>query len=137
MTKKTKTVVGTKPLKIGLVGATGMVGQTFVKILNNSNIKINELRAFASDASKGKQLSCQGASWQVQTLHDGCFKGLDLVFFTVLVRHYDLRDLMCRPMLLKKIISKDFQVRWLPALWPLPYWRFMKCSWKRREIQDC
>ncbi len=72
----------TKALKIGLVGATGMVGQTFVNILNDSKLKLAELRPFASDASKGKQLSCQNKNWQVQTLHDGCFKGLDLVFFS-------------------------------------------------------
>lgn len=71
-----------KTLKIGLVGATGMVGQTFVNILNEEPFFISELRAFASDASKGKKISCQGRDWDVLTLKPRCFEGLDLVFFS-------------------------------------------------------
>lgn len=75
-------MAATKNLKIGLVGATGMVGQTFVNILNTNSLKISELRPFASDASKGKTILCQGQSWPVVTLQESCFKGLDLVFFS-------------------------------------------------------
>jgi aspartate-semialdehyde dehydrogenase len=70
-------------LKIGLVGATGMVGKTFVDILNGDGaLKISELRAFASEASKGKKISCQNRDWDVLTLGPNCFQGLDLVFFS-------------------------------------------------------
>ncbi len=75
-----------KELKIGLVGATGMVGQTFISILNQmfnaQTLVISELRAFASDASKGKKIPCQGRDWEVLTLKANCFQGLDLVFFS-------------------------------------------------------
>ena len=71
-----------KSLKIGLVGATGMVGQTFVNILNEEPLLISELRAFASDVSKGKKISCQGRDWDILTLTQNCFQGLDLVFFS-------------------------------------------------------
>jgi aspartate-semialdehyde dehydrogenase len=75
--------VATKELKIGLVGATGIVGQAFVNILNNNaKLKVAELRLFASEASKGKKINCQSKDWEVQVLADGCFKGLDLVFFS-------------------------------------------------------
>lgn len=71
-----------KSLKIGLVGATGMVGQTFINLLNENPFSLSELRAFASDASKGKKISCQNQDWDIFTLTPNCFKDLDLVFFS-------------------------------------------------------
>ena len=71
-----------KSLKIGLVGATGMVGQTFINLLDEKSFDLAELRLFASDASKGKKISCQNQDWDVVTLTAHCFKGLDLVFFS-------------------------------------------------------
>ncbi|RYZ87230.1 MAG: aspartate-semialdehyde dehydrogenase [Proteobacteria bacterium] len=72
----------TKNLKVGVVGATGMVGQTFMHILEERNFPMAELRPFASDASEGKKIHVQGQDWTVQTLKKGCFDGLDLVFFS-------------------------------------------------------
>lgn len=71
-----------KNLKIGVVGATGMVGQTFMKILSERNFPVGELRPFASEASLGKKIELAGKSWDIQTLKEGCFAGLDLVFFS-------------------------------------------------------
>ncbi len=80
--KNTNDKSSMKSLRIGLVGATGMVGQTFVNILNEEFFLISELRAFASDASKGKKISCQGRDWDILTLQPNCFQDLDLVFFS-------------------------------------------------------
>lgn len=71
-----------KNLKVGVVGATGMVGQTFMNILEERNFPMAELRPFASDNSAGKKIHVQGQDWTVQTLKPGCFEGLDLVFFS-------------------------------------------------------
>jgi aspartate-semialdehyde dehydrogenase len=71
-----------RSLKVGVVGATGMVGQTFMNILQERNFPIAELRPFASENSLGKKISLQGQEWPVQVLKDGCFDGLDLVFFS-------------------------------------------------------
>ncbi len=75
-----------KELKIGLVGATGLVGQIFLQALSereaSEKIKINELRPFASEQSLGKKISFLGQELPIQTLSDGCFKGLDFVFFS-------------------------------------------------------
>jgi aspartate-semialdehyde dehydrogenase len=71
-----------KNLKVGVVGATGMVGQTFMNILEERKFPMAELRPFASDASEGKKIHVQGTDWTVQTLKPGCFDGLDLVFFS-------------------------------------------------------
>lgn len=71
-----------KNLKIGVVGATGMVGQTFMKILSERNFPVGELRPFASEASLGKKIELAGKNWDIQTLKENCFDGLDLVFFS-------------------------------------------------------
>jgi len=71
-----------RKLKVGVVGATGMVGQTFMKLLEERQFPIAELRPFASENSLGKKIELQGQSWSCQVLKDGCFDGLDLVFFS-------------------------------------------------------
>jgi len=71
-----------KNLKVGVVGATGMVGQTFMSILEERKFPLAELRPFASESSAGKAIHVQGQDWTVQTLKAGCFDGLDLVFFS-------------------------------------------------------
>ncbi|MDG0817056.1 aspartate-semialdehyde dehydrogenase [Bdellovibrio svalbardensis] len=69
-------------LKVGVVGATGMVGQTFMEILAQREFPIAELRPFASENSLGKKIELQGTAWPCQVLKEGCFDGLDLVFFS-------------------------------------------------------
>ncbi|CAE78465.1 aspartate-semialdehyde dehydrogenase [Bdellovibrio bacteriovorus HD100] len=64
------------------MGATGMVGQTFMNILSERSFPIEELRPFASENSLGKKIELQGQQWPCQVLKDGCFDGLDLVFFS-------------------------------------------------------
>lgn len=71
-----------RKLKVGVVGATGMVGQTFMNILAERDFPIAELRPFASENSLGKKIELQGTAWPVQVLKEGCFDGLDLVFFS-------------------------------------------------------
>lgn len=71
-----------RKLKVGVVGATGMVGQTFMNILEEREFPIAELHPFASENSLGKKIDLQGKSWPVAILKEGCFDGLDLVFFS-------------------------------------------------------
>lgn len=72
----------TRKLKVGVVGATGMVGQTFMNIIAEREFPIEELRPFASESSLGKKIELQGKLWPVQILSENCFDGLDLVFFS-------------------------------------------------------
>jgi len=69
-------------LKIGVVGATGMVGEAFTRVLEAHKTPISELRPFASQASLGKSVTCQGRSWPIKDLKASCFAGLDVVFFS-------------------------------------------------------
>ncbi len=71
-----------KPLKVGLVGATGVVGETFINILEEYAQPLAELRPFASQNSLGQNIDLAGKKWPVQILKPNCFDGLDMVFFS-------------------------------------------------------
>lgn len=69
-------------MKVGVVGATGMVGEVFMEILGKRNFPVTLLRPFASEKSEGLRIKAAGREWPVETLRPGCFDGLDLVFFS-------------------------------------------------------
>lgn len=74
--------MASKPLKVGVVGATGMVGKVFMRMIEERAFPLAELRPFASEASLGRKIRVLGREWAVQALRPGCFDGLDLVFFS-------------------------------------------------------
>ena len=69
-------------LNIGVVGATGVVGETFLQILEERGFPVGELRLFASENSKGLTRKFKGRDVAVQELTENCFAGLNLVFFS-------------------------------------------------------
>jgi aspartate-semialdehyde dehydrogenase len=71
-----------RKFKVGLVGATGMVGKVFVELIKQRNFPLVELRPFASDNSHGKKIELLGQEWEIQILKPNCFDGLDIVFFS-------------------------------------------------------
>ncbi|MCJ8278276.1 MAG: aspartate-semialdehyde dehydrogenase [Bdellovibrionales bacterium] len=71
-----------RELSVGIVGATGLVGETFRKLLADSKYKFKELRLFASERSKGMDIPFRDTSFKVRILEENCFEGLDVVFFS-------------------------------------------------------
>ena len=71
-----------QPVNVGVVGATGVVGETFLQILEQRGFPVGNLRLYASKNSEGQTRKLNGRSFQVETLKPGCFEGLDLVFFS-------------------------------------------------------
>ena len=71
-----------KKLKVGVVGATGMVGQTFIQILQEKKFPIELLRPYASEKSIGQKIELFDQSYPIEVLKEKCFQGLDLVFFS-------------------------------------------------------
>lgn len=71
-----------KKLKVGVVGATGMVGKAFIDILQEKNFPVAELCPFASEKSVGQKIRLFNKDYSVKALSKGCFNGLDLVFFS-------------------------------------------------------
>src|SRR5437773_4664994 len=69
-------------LTIAVVGVTGAVGQTTLKIRDGRQFPVKELRAFASERSVGKSVPFKGESIRVQKVGPEAFKGVDVAFFS-------------------------------------------------------
>ena len=67
---------------VGIVGATGLIGKKFIEVLQKRNFPIKTLKLFASQKSVGKTFYAFSKELTVEPLCDGCFLGLDLVFFS-------------------------------------------------------
>ncbi len=69
-------------INIAVVGATGAVGQTTLKILEERKFPVRGLRAFASERSVGKTVAFKGEQVRVEKLGPGAFNGIDVAFFS-------------------------------------------------------
>ena len=67
-----------KKYNIAVVGATGVVGSTFLKVLAEYKMPINELFLFASSKSAGKVINYEGKDVVVRELTKDSFKGLGI-----------------------------------------------------------
>ena len=72
-----------KELKIGVLGATGAVGQEMLKILEEYDIPVSELRPLASARSAGSLIKFKGKDVAIQAATDESFEGLDFVLGAV------------------------------------------------------
>ena len=72
-----------KKLKIGVLGATGAVGQEMLKILEEYDIPVEELRPLASARSAGSLIRFQGRDVAIQAATEESFEGLDFVLGAV------------------------------------------------------
>lgn len=66
---------------IAIVGATGAVGQEFLKILSERNFPVDELRLLATKRSAGKKIMWQGRELEVQETTHESFQGIDIALF--------------------------------------------------------
>ena len=68
--------------RIAVVGATGAVGQTTLKILEQRKFPVRALKAYASERSVGKTVTFAGESIPVQRAGVDGFKDIDIAFFS-------------------------------------------------------
>ena len=68
--------------RIAVVGATGAVGKTVLKILEQRKFPVRELKAYASERSVGKTVTFAGESISVQLAGADGFKDIDIAFFS-------------------------------------------------------
>jgi aspartate-semialdehyde dehydrogenase len=66
---------------VGIVGATGAVGQELLQLLLERNFPMASLRLFASARSAGKTIEKGGKTFTVEEARPGIFADLDLCFF--------------------------------------------------------
>ena len=72
-----------KKYKIAVVGATGMVGRTFLKVLEEYKLPAESYTLFASAKSAGSQIDFMGEKYTVQELNEHSFDdGFDIALFS-------------------------------------------------------
>lgn len=64
---------------VAIMGATGAVGQEFLRILEQRNFKMDSLKLLASKRSAGKTMTFRGKTLPVELLTEDSFDGVDLV----------------------------------------------------------
>ncbi|GIW22720.1 MAG: aspartate-semialdehyde dehydrogenase [Candidatus Sericytochromatia bacterium] len=69
-----------KEYKIAILGATGLVGQEFLKILEERNFPISDIILTASSNSEGKKILFKGENLTVKEAKKEIFKGVDIIF---------------------------------------------------------
>lgn len=68
-------------MKVAIVGASGAVGQEFLKVLEERNFPVDELVLFGSKRSAGSKYLFRGKEIEVKLLqHNDDFKGVDIAF---------------------------------------------------------
>ncbi len=69
-------------LNVAIVGATGMVGRTFLKVLEEYNLPITNLKCLASHRSKGSVLQYKNESIIVEELTEHSFHNVHIALFS-------------------------------------------------------
>lgn len=70
-----------KLLNIAILGATGAVGQEFIRLLEERNIPFNSLLLLASAKSAGKEIKVKGKPYVVEEAKPESFEGIDIALF--------------------------------------------------------
>lgn len=72
-----------KKINLAVVGATGMVGRTFLKVLEERDFPFENLYVFASARSAGEKVLCKGKEYMVEELTEASFdRGIDIALFS-------------------------------------------------------
>jgi aspartate-semialdehyde dehydrogenase len=68
--------------RIAILGATGMVGSTLLRVLEERSFPVDELRLLASERSAGTVLGYAGKDVPVQAVGARSFDGIDIAIFS-------------------------------------------------------
>ena len=71
-----------KGYRVAIVGATGLVGQEFIKILEERNFPMTSIRLLASDRSAGRKLFVTHKEIEVEETVPESFEGIDIALFS-------------------------------------------------------
>src|SRR5215218_6908518 len=64
--------------RVGVVGATGLVGSTILTVLAERGFPVSELVPFASERSAGRQIKWNGSAYECRVLSEDSIQGLDV-----------------------------------------------------------
>lgn len=73
---------GMSPVTVAVVGATGAVGQEFLKLFEKRDLPVGKLKLLASERSVGKRYTFRGETVTVELLNAAAFADVDVAFFS-------------------------------------------------------
>ena len=76
-----------KGYKVAVVGATGLVGQEFIRVLEQRNFPMASIRLLASDRSAGKKLFVTHQEIEVKETTHESFKEIAKWFYHIGLKH--------------------------------------------------
>jgi aspartate-semialdehyde dehydrogenase len=68
--------------RVCVVGATGVVGQEMIKVLEQREFPLKDLKLLASERTAGTKLEFKGEGLKVQVLREDSFKGMEIGLFS-------------------------------------------------------
>lgn len=71
-----------KSYNVAILGATGAVGQTMIKVLEERNFPVNEIKFLASERSAGKEIEYYGMKYKVEAVCEEAFENVDIALFS-------------------------------------------------------
>ncbi|MFH1428219.1 MAG: aspartate-semialdehyde dehydrogenase [Candidatus Margulisiibacteriota bacterium] len=71
-----------KKYNVAVVGATGLVGQEMIKVLEERKFPVNKLFPLASKRSAGKYIEFNGKNHKVEITNKNAFNGIDIALFS-------------------------------------------------------
>jgi aspartate-semialdehyde dehydrogenase len=80
-----------KSFNVAIVGATGLVGQEFIKVLEQRHFPMASIQLYASDRSHGRKLKVNHQEVEVKETTEGSFQGIDIALFSAgaeISRHF-------------------------------------------------
>ncbi len=71
-----------KKYKVGILGATGVVGQEILDLLHQLNFPYSQITLLASQRSAGKEVTYGNKTYTVKLADENCFDDLDVCIFS-------------------------------------------------------
>lgn len=71
-----------KSYNVAILGVTGAVGQTMIKVLEERNFPVNEIKFLASERSAGKEVEYYGMKYKVEAVCEEAFENIDIALFS-------------------------------------------------------
>ncbi len=69
-------------MRVAILGATGAVGRTMLRVLEERALPVEEIVPLASERSLGTRIAWRGSEWEVRTPGPDAFRGCDVALFS-------------------------------------------------------
>ena len=76
-----------KEYRVAIVGATGLVGQEFIRTLEQREFPVSSITLLASERSAGKKMTAMGREVEVKETTTESFHGIDIALFSAGAEH--------------------------------------------------